>query len=103
MPTFEKTDRMLSAELVGAGHRYVRDNLYLSIYYTSVQQSCFASATFLLAAVPGLLGHPVTNLTNDAGICRVVENPAGEVAFGRSSVPKSKVMLMLLENVCTIN
>ncbi|NKK67162.1 hypothetical protein GFL88_27315 [Rhizobium leguminosarum bv. viciae] len=47
---------------------------------------------------PRIVGpSAVTNLTNDAGICRVVESLAGEVAFGRSSVPKSKVMLMLLK------
>lgn len=38
MPTFEVTDRMLLAELVGARSQGVKECLYLSIYYVFPQE-----------------------------------------------------------------
>ncbi|MGO6998870.1 hypothetical protein [Rhizobium leguminosarum] len=97
MPTFEMTGRMLLAESIGTG-RVELENIFIYQYITFLFGSLELHRQLFTAQSSrdcwATAGTTSPMMKAVAGSLRA---PGREVAVGRSSVPASKVMPMLLK------
>ncbi|MGO7331730.1 hypothetical protein [Rhizobium leguminosarum] len=97
MPTFEMTYRMLLAESIGTG-RVELKNIFIYQYITFCSAVLNCIGSFFPRNHPEIVGLSAgTTSPMMKAVAGSLRAPGREVAVGRSSVPASKVMPMLLK------